>query len=159
MTVLSEVDYTISNTLHIPEMQEEAVKLALLEQKLLNFGDIVTKLDSAIEKLSEVNSNISKMLAVHEMKLVQTERTDELIIKMIEGLKEENTKQHQSVNVRIDKLEEKVEEISRIKWMTVGIGVFAAVLATVVSSLASGWLNPAQKAQYTNPQQESQIIK
>lgn len=156
---LSKVDYTISNTLHIPEMQEEAVKLALLEQKLLSFSDIVTKLDSAIEKLSEVNSNISKMLAVHEMKLVQTERTDELIIKMIEGLKEENTKQHNLVNVRIDKLEEKVEEISRIKWMTVGIGVFAVVLATVASTLASGWLNPQQNHNYTESPHESHLIK
>lgn len=154
------MDYTISNTLHIPEMQEETIKIALLEQKLLNFNDIVTKLDSAIEKLSEVNSNISKMLAVHEMKLAQTERTDELIIKMIEGLKEENTKQHQLVGTRIDKLEEKVEEISRIKWMTVGIGVFAAVLATVVSSLASGWLNPIEHNGHSGtPSENVQTIK
>jgi hypothetical protein len=125
-------------------MQEETLKLALLEQKLLSFGDIVTKLDSAIEKMSEVNANITKMLAIHEMKLTQTERTDELIIKMIEGLKEENFKQHQSVNERIEKMESKIEELSRIKWMTVGIGIFAAVLATTVSTLASGWIQPSK---------------
>ena len=141
---ISKVEYIILNTLLIPEMQEETLKLALLEQKLLSFGDIVTKLDSAIEKISEVNANITKMLAIHEMKLVQTERTDELIIKMIEGLKEENSKQHQSVNDRIEKMESKIEELSRIKWMTVGIGIFAAVLATTVSSLASGWISPSQ---------------
>lgn len=137
-------------------MQEEAVKIALLEQKLLSFGDIVTKLDSAIEKISEVNTNITKMLAIHEMKLAQTERTDELIIKMIEELKGENTKQHQAVNTRIEKIEIKVEEITRIKWMTVGIGVFAAILATTVSTLASGWINPSQ---YNNNDNDSSIQK
>ena len=35
----------------------EQVKVAILEERLQNFEAIVTKLDSAIEKLAEVNNN------------------------------------------------------------------------------------------------------
>jgi hypothetical protein len=45
---------------------------------------------------------------------------------------------------RVRKVEEKAEEYSRVKWMTIGIGVFGAVLATAVSTLASGWLTPGE---------------
>ena len=44
---------------------------------------------------------------------------------------------------RIEKLEKKVEHISQIKWMTVGCGVILAILATAVSSLASGLWVPS----------------
>ena len=39
----------------------EQVKVAILEERLGNFEAIVTKLDSAIEKLAEVNNNVSRM--------------------------------------------------------------------------------------------------
>ena len=46
-------------------MSEESVKIAVLEQKLVDLKYIVLKIDDAIEKLSEVNINVGKMLAVH----------------------------------------------------------------------------------------------
>ena len=52
-------------TTYEPPMAEE-VKVALLEQKLEDLKDIIVKLDDAIEKMSEVNSNVGRMLAVHE---------------------------------------------------------------------------------------------
>ena len=44
----------------------DQVKVALIEQKLDDLKPIIVKLDSAIEKLSEVNISVSRMLAVHE---------------------------------------------------------------------------------------------
>ena len=125
-------------------MSEEIVKIAVLEQKLVDFANIVGKLDSAIEKLSEVNTNITKMLAVHEERIEQCNKSDNLLIKMIEDLKHENEKDHHEVTSRIDNLEVKVEEIAKIKWMTVGTGVMLAVLATAFSTLASGWWTPSE---------------
>ena len=40
----------------------EDIKVAILEQKLEDLKQIVVRIDDAIEKLSEVNSNVSKML-------------------------------------------------------------------------------------------------
>ena len=51
----------------------EQIKLAVLEEKLQNFETLVSRLDSAIEKIAEVNNNVSRMLAVHEEKISQQE--------------------------------------------------------------------------------------
>ena len=45
---------------------ENEVKVAVLNQKLEDLKPIIIKLDTAIEKLSEVNTTVSRMLAVHE---------------------------------------------------------------------------------------------
>ena len=124
-------------------MSEEIVKVAVLEQKFADFANIVNKLDDAIQKMSEVNTNVIKMLAVHDEKIEYGQRTDDLIIKMIDNLKEENQKEHKKTSDRIDDLEEQVGEISKIKWMTVGTGAVLTVLVALFASLASGWLTPS----------------
>ena len=129
-------------------MSEEAVKIAVLEQKLSDFSNVVHKLDDAIEKLSEVNSNVIKMLAVHEEKIEQCNRSDDLIIKMIDEAKADNDKDHKKVMERIEDIEEKVQEINKIKWMTVGCGVLLVVLTGALSSLASGWWTPSEMQQH-----------
>ena len=45
---------------------DDQVKVAVLEERLENFETLVNRLDSAIEKIAEVNNNVSRMLAVHE---------------------------------------------------------------------------------------------
>ena len=124
-------------------MSEEIVKVAVLEQKFADFANIVNKLDDAIQKMSEVNTNVIKMLAVHDEKIEYGQRTDDLIIKMIDNLKEENQKEHKKTSDRIDDLEEQVGEISKIKWMTVGTGAVLTILVALFASLASGWLTPS----------------
>jgi hypothetical protein len=52
-------------------MENETVKLAVLEQKFADFVNIVNKIDDAIGKLSEVNINVGRMLAVHEERIEQ----------------------------------------------------------------------------------------
>jgi hypothetical protein len=124
-------------------MSEEVVKIAVLEQKLIEFGNIVSKIDSAIEKLSEVNTNITKMLAVHDERIEQCHKTDSILTRMIDDLKKENEKDHKEVCDRIDTIEIKIEDISRTKWMTLGVASTIAIIITAVSSFASGWWNPA----------------
>ena len=124
-------------------MSEEIVKVAVLEQKFADFANIVNKLDDAIQKMSEVNTNVIKMLAVHDEKIEYGQRTDDLILKMIDNLKEENQKEHKKTSDRIDGLEDQVGEISKIKWMTVGTGAVLTVLVALFASLASGWFTPS----------------
>jgi ElaB/YqjD/DUF883 family membrane-anchored ribosome-binding protein len=123
-------------------MSEEVVKVAVLEQKFADFANIVNKLDDAIQKLSEVNTNVIKMLAVHDEKIEYGQRTDDLILKMIDNFKEETQKEYKKTSDRIDDLEGQVGEISKIRWMTVGIGVVLTVLVGLFANLASGWLTP-----------------
>ena len=49
-------------------MEEDQVKLAVLEQKIEDLKPIVLRIDAAIEKLSEVNTTVSRMLATNQRK-------------------------------------------------------------------------------------------
>lgn len=123
---------------------DEEIKVAILGQKLEDLKHIVIKIDAAIEKLSEVNTNVIKMLAVHDEKIDNQQKVDDLIIKMIEDIKFENDKEHKRTLERVEVIENKAEDFSKVKWMTIGIGVFGALTATAVSTLASGWLTPSE---------------
>lgn len=120
----------------------EEVKIAVLEQKVSDFSTVVEKLDAAIYKISEVNSNITKMLAVHDEKIEQCNKSDNVIFKLIENVRIENADDHKRANERITVLEKEIEEVAKIKWMTIGCGVLLAVLASALSTLASGWWTP-----------------
>jgi hypothetical protein len=123
-------------------------KIDVLESKLNIYEqlsrEMLDKLESAVDKISESNNRIALILAKHDERIEQSIKSDALIIKMIEDLREENAIEHARTLERVRKVEEKAEEYSRVKWMTIGIGVFGAVLATAVSTLASGWLTPGE---------------
>ncbi len=98
---------------------EEEVKVAVLEAKLENFEALVTRLDSAIEKIAEVNNNVSRMLAVHEQRITKQEEIDEILFDKIDKLRDKMDSDHDSVTQRLSLLERKL-------W--IGIGALGAVL-------------------------------
>jgi len=119
-------------------------KIAVLEERLSAYELMLKRIDEAIQLVSKANQNISKMLAVHEERIEQCHKADDYIGRLIEELKLENKDQHEAVSERIDKIEVEVQEIGKIKWMTVGCGVLLAVLTTAFSTLASGWWTPSE---------------
>ncbi len=119
-------------------------KIALLEERLSVYEQMMRKIESAIEKIGETSQNISKMLAIHDEKIDQHEKADKSLSKLIYDMKEENEHNCKRVSDRIDKIELEVNEVGKIKWMTVGCGVLLAVLTTAFSTLASGWWTPSE---------------
>ena len=116
-------------------MSEESVKIAVLEQKLVDLKDIVLKIDDAIEKLSEVNVNVGKMLAVHEQKIAKQETADEILFAKIDKLRDKMDSDHNKVLSRIQEIEKRI-------W--VGVGVVAALSFVINhSSLVEKFLTPA----------------
>ena len=101
------------------EMAEQ-VKVAVLEERLQNFEAIVTKLDSAIEKLAEVNNNVSRMLAVHEERITKQEEIDSVLFDKIDKLRDKMDSDHDSVTKRLSLLERKL-------W--IGLGALGAIVA------------------------------
>ena len=93
------------------------------------------------------------MLAVHDEKIEQCNKSDNVIFKLIENVRLENSEDHKKSNERITILEKEIEEVSKIKWMTIGCGVILAVLASAVSTLASGWWTPGGMQDARNIQQ------
>ena len=98
----------------------EQIKVAVLEERLQNFEALVTRLDSAIEKLAEVNNNVSRMLAVHEERISKQENIDEILFDKIDKLRDKMDSDHDNVAKRLSVLERKL-------W--IGIGVLGAVVA------------------------------
>jgi FtsZ-binding cell division protein ZapB len=67
------------------------------------------------------------ILAKHDERIEQSIKTDELIVKMIEDVKESNSKEHASVIKRIEAVENNVNELSKFKWQAAAL-VGAAIL-------------------------------
>jgi len=95
-------------------------KIAVLEERLSSYELMLKKIDEAIQIMGKTSQNISKMLAVHEERIEQCGKSDDMIVNMIHELKEENRDQHESVEKKIKSLESKVEEIAKFRWIIVG---------------------------------------
>jgi gas vesicle protein len=105
-------------------------KIAVLEERLSSYEVMMRKIDEAIQIMGETSQSISKMLAVHEEKIENCGKTDEMISNMIHEMKEENKEQHKKVSEKIQSLEVKVEELGKFRWIIAG----AAILLSFVVS-------------------------
>jgi hypothetical protein len=106
-------------------MFSQESKLAVLESKLNIYEELsremLSKLESAVDKISEGNARIATILAKHDERIEQSIKTDELIIKMIEDVKESNSKEHISVIKRIEKVEKDISEFAKFRWQSLAI--------------------------------------
>ncbi len=98
----------------------DQIKVAVLEERLENFEMFVSKLDAAIEKIAEVNNNVSRMLAVHEERITKQEEIDSVLFDKIDKLRDKMDSDHDSVTKRLSSLERKL-------W--VGLGTLGTVVA------------------------------
>jgi hypothetical protein len=101
---------------------EDQVRIAVLEQKIEDLKPIILKIDVAIEKLSEVNTTVSRMLAVHEERISKQEEIDTILFAKIDKLRDKMDGDHDIVLQRIRQLERRV-------WMAVG-GITVLTVAT-----------------------------
>lgn len=101
-------------------------KVAILEEKLNSSDQLLAKIENAIDKLIEANVNVTRMLAVHDERIEQCGKTDDMISRMISELKDENKEQHETVSGRIEKIEIKLDEFVKFRWIIVGIFTLAS---------------------------------
>ena len=108
-------------------------KLAVLESKLDIYEDLskemLDKLERAVGTISESSNRVAVILERHEGRLDDSEKTDQLLLKMFDEMKAENRRDHQVTADRIEALQKKVEQNQRFV-----IGA-TAVLATIVTVL------------------------
>jgi hypothetical protein len=110
---------------------KDVAKLDVLESKLNIYEslsrEMLDKLETAVDKISDANQHIANILAKHDERIEQSIKTDELIIKMIEDVKDQNSKEHGTVIKRLETVEANVAELSKFKWQAASL-VGAAVL-------------------------------
>ena len=125
---------------------EDQVKIALLDQKLEDLKPIIVKIDAAIEKLSEVNTTVSRMLAVHEERISKQEEIDSILFAKIDKLRDKMDGDHDIVLQRIRQLEKRV-------WMAVGglavLSLGIRVLTTAPKVLTNMAVLPTMERSYT----------
>ena len=59
-------------------------QIELLKKDIEQVKDIHTRLDTAIEKLTDVSTSVKQMLAVHEERIAQQESADRNLFELVE---------------------------------------------------------------------------
>ena len=116
---------------------DNQVKIAVLEQKLEDMKVIVLRIDTAIQKLSEVNTTVSRMLAVHEERISKQEEIDTVLFAKIDKLRDKMDGDHELVLQRIRELEKRV-------WMAVGGLAVLTIGMRVVTAFPQVLTNPPE---------------
>tara|TARA_R100001443_G_scaffold28677_1_gene41906 strand:- start:245 stop:655 length:411 start_codon:yes stop_codon:yes gene_type:complete len=87
-------------------------KIAVVNQKVEDIKPLVHKMEAAIEKLSELNTSVSRMLAVHEERITKQEEIDIVLFNKIDQLRDKMDVDHNSVLSRIRTIERKMWSIA-----------------------------------------------
>jgi len=108
-------------------------KIAVLEERLSAYEVMMRKIDEAIQIMGKTSQNISKMLAVHDERIEQCNRADDVIGRVLDELRDENREQHEAVYKRIDNIEKNIDELSKFKWQTLAlVGATVIVVGFIV---------------------------
>ena len=100
-------------------------KLAVLENKLDIYEDLskemLDKLERAVASISDNSNRVALVLERHESRLDKNEDNADAILKLVEKVEE-----------KIDAVEKRVNDLSRFRWISVGVVTAALVLLKVV---------------------------
>tara|TARA_A100001234_G_scaffold6462_1_gene5325 strand:- start:1679 stop:2071 length:393 start_codon:yes stop_codon:yes gene_type:complete len=100
-------------------------KLAVLESKLDIYEDLskemLDKLERAVASISDNSNRVALVLERHENRLDKNEDNQDAILKLVEKVEE-----------KIDSVEKRVNDLSRFRWISVGVITAALVLLKVV---------------------------
>ena len=101
----------------------QGIPLEVIDQKIEDLKPLIHKMEKAIEKLSELNTSVSRMLAVHEERITKQEEIDTVLFTKIDQLRDKMDLDHNSVLSKIQSLDKKI-------WIAIGsIAVITFVIA------------------------------
>jgi len=93
---------------------DSKIQLAVLQERFKAHEQIVERVDSAIQTLSETNQNICKMLAVHDEKITYQANADKDICK------------------KVDDIEIRVDNLSKFRWQS---GAVVSVIVILIGTI------------------------
>jgi predicted nucleic acid-binding Zn-ribbon protein len=121
------------------------VEIEGIKRDLKNVSNINERLDTAIEKLTDVSSCIKSMLAVHEEKITKQEKTDEIIFDKIKDRAEEIDSVYRELQREISQVERRllieikalrndigsrVSMLEKLRWILLGAAIVVVFLLT-----------------------------
>ncbi len=119
------------------------VELATLKQELENVNSIQGRLDTAIDKLTDVSTSIKSMLAVHEEKIQRQEQVDDIIFRKIKDRDSEIDEVFRDLQREMDQVEKRLlNEIRSLRNDISGrVGVLEKYRWIILGGfLAIGWI-------------------
>jgi len=102
------------------------VDIESLRKDIENVNSIQGRLDTAIDRLTDVSSSIKSMLAVHEEKITRQEKIDEVIFEKLKDRADEITDVYRELKKDIELVEKRV--LIEIKSLKNDIGSRVGVL-------------------------------
>ena len=96
---------------------------------------VVEKLDTAIDKLTDVSSDIKQILAVHESRLDQTETIMERHFTQMDAVHNRVSNLRDDMNNAQKELLEKIGDINKWRWQVMGGAMAIAALISVLTQI------------------------
>lgn len=96
-------------------------RVAIVERDVDRMSIMFEKLDTAIDRISDVSSDMKNMLMLHEDRLNRQEKTNDEIFDELKEMRNESNKQH-------NELSSKITTVEKWRWMVMGaiaLGAFA----------------------------------
>jgi len=95
--------------------------ISVLEAKFSIYEDLskemLDKLERAVDKISEGNNSVALILERHESRLEQADKADLALMELI-----------RDVRHKLIELEKQVAELSKFRWITMGIATSALIV-------------------------------
>ena len=129
------------------QLQKLVQDVAVLKEQNATSADIHGRLDSAIDKLTDIQSGIKSMLAVHEARIERAEESDVEIQSIMENRQETIRDDIQTLHGRITDeskelrsyFTEKLQQLEKTKWIMVGVacalGISFSPMANMLTSM------------------------
>ena len=120
-------------------------RVSLLEERLSAYDEVsrqmLTKLEQAVEKISESNNNISKILIRHEERIERAAEDSSDSLKNVEKAKKE-------LKDEIKTLSDNFGKTNRFIWMGLGMAALSSVLLSQIDLVDFFFSPPPPRAPY-----------
>lgn len=125
------------------ETTDIKVQLEGLKKDIENVSNLNGRLDTAIEKLTDVSTSIKQMLAVHEEKISRQEQIDEIIFDKLKERAGEIDTVHRELSKEIQQVEKRL--LIEMKQIKLDIGGRVGILEQykwllLGGAIVAGWI-------------------
>jgi len=119
------------------------VQIEGVKKDVENVNNLNSRLDTAIEKLTDVSTSIKSMLAVHEEKIQRQEQIDEIIFEKLKERAGEIDTVHRELSKEIQQVEKRL--LIEIRQMKLDLGARVSIIEKyrwliMGGALVIGWI-------------------